>query len=241
MVHIDVSLIITGSCAGKPIAILGPVSSAQYFAEDPSVSSDPSEIELTLPDLSATLTVDRGVFSTQRVDAGSKLLLLEAAQAPEGATTLLDLGCGYGPIAVALAHRHPEAHVWAVDVNARARALTQHNVNALGFGDRCTVAAPDDVPSDVRFDYIASNPPIRVGKAVLHTILERWLSALNPDGVADLVVQKHLGSDSLARWMTSKGWTTERTMSRAGYRILRVTAATAASTEPPADPTPTPA
>jgi len=207
------------------------VSGAQYFAEDPAVESDPGEVTLTLPDLSATLTVDRGVFSTQRIDAGTKLLLLEAARSPEHAKTLLDVGCGYGPIAVTLAHRHPTAHIWAVDVNARARALTRHNLDALGFGDRCTVAAPEDVPEDVRFDYIASNPPIRVGKAALHAILKQWLGALTPDGTADLVVQKHLGSDSLAKWMTAQGWTTERLLSRAGYRILRVAARTTA-TEP---------
>lgn len=198
------------------------MSDGQYFATSPDVESKPSTVELILPDLAATLAVDRGVFSTQRVDAGTKLLLLEAAQAPDGAKNILDLGCGYGPIAVTLAHRNPAAHIWATDVNARARSLTSANLAQLGVAERSTVAAPDDISTDQEFDYIASNPPIRIGKTALHDLLERWLGQLSPTGVADLVVQKHLGSDSLATWLTTQGWPTTRSTSRAGYRILRV-------------------
>jgi 16S rRNA (guanine1207-N2)-methyltransferase len=72
------------------------------------------------------------------------------------------------------------------------------------------------------FDRIVSNPPIRIGKTALHGLLLRWLPRLTPDGTAHLVVQKHLGSDSLARWLTEQGYPTTRLASRAGYRILKV-------------------
>jgi 16S rRNA (guanine1207-N2)-methyltransferase len=193
---------------------------SHYFDPSPASASRPGEVELVLPDVRATLATDRGVFSPGAVDAGTKLLLLEAP-APVGGT-VLDLGCGYGPVAIALALRAPTARVWAVDVNERARALAQRNAAAAGVGDRVLVAAPDEVPGDVRFDGIWSNPPIRVGKAALHAMLTAWLDRLTPDGRAWLVVQKHLGSDSLQAWLTSSGWSTSRLVSRAGYRVLEV-------------------
>lgn len=197
---------------------------SHYFDASPGVPSQPMTVELVLPDLRVSLATDRGVFAAEGVDAGTKLLLLEATvPAASVGGTLLDLGCGYGPIAVALALRAPAATVWAVDVNARARSLAAANADAAGVGDRVRVVAPAEVPDDVHFDGIWSNPPIRVGKAVLHELLSTWLARLSsPDGRAWLVVQKHLGSDSLQRWLVSSGWPTQRLVSRAGYRVLEV-------------------
>jgi 16S rRNA (guanine1207-N2)-methyltransferase len=189
-----------------------------YFDDQPDTPSAPSTVRLTLPDLTVDLATDHGVFAREGVDPGTKLLLLEAP-APPPAGDLLDLGCGYGAIAVTMARRAPGATVWAVDVNERARALTAQNAAGL---DNVRVCAPDDVPESVRFSTIWSNPPIRVGKAVLHELLERWLVRLAPDGRAVLVVQKHLGSDSLARWLDEQGFPTTRLQSRVGYRLLEV-------------------
>jgi 16S rRNA (guanine1207-N2)-methyltransferase len=199
-----------------------PSGSGHYFDPQPSVASAPSRVELTLPDLHVTLQTDRGVFGGGGVDPGTKLLLLEAPTPALGASGhLLDLGCGYGPIAVALGRRAPAAQVWAVDVNERARSLCAANAEAAGLGN-IRVAAPEEVPEDVAFDGIWSNPPIRIGKAALHDLLGRWLGRLAPSGAAWLVVHKHLGSDSLARWLDEQGWPTSRLTSRAGYRILAV-------------------
>lgn len=196
--------------------------SPQYFDDDPSVESAPRPIEVTLPDVSLTLTGDRGVFSADRLDSGTKLLLLEAPPLTEADETILDLGCGWGPIACVAATRAPTATVWAVDVNRRARALTAANAASAGVGERVHVAEPDQVPPTLRFDRILSNPPIRIGKQELHRLLTRWLRCLHPDGRAHLVVQKHLGSDSLARWLVGEGFAVERLASRAGFRILEV-------------------
>lgn len=197
-----------------------------YFDAAPATPSRPGEVALVLPDVQLRLATDRGVFSPGSVDAGTKLLLLEVP-VPPGADTLLDLGCGYGPIAVTLALRSPSSTVWAVDVNDRARALCARNAEAAGVADRVRVAAPEDVPAEVRFDGVWANPPIRVGKAALHSLLTTWLTRLAvPDGRAWLVVQKHLGSDSLQRWLETSGWPARRTLSRAGYRVLEVGPAT---------------
>jgi 16S rRNA (guanine1207-N2)-methyltransferase len=191
-----------------------------YFDADPTVASTPSSVRLDLPDRSLTLATDRGVFSGERVDPGTKYLLLEAP-APPATGTFVDLGCGYGPIACTLAARAPGATVWAVDVNRRALELCARNAAALGLDNVRAVDAAD-MPADLAVDLLWSNPPIRIGKAALHDLLLTWLKRLAPRGVALLVVQKHLGADSLQRWLDEEGWTTTRLGSRTGYRLLEV-------------------
>lgn len=217
----------------------------QYFSERPTSPSRPSEVHLVLPDTALRLRTDAGVFSPTRVDPGTKLLLLElppVAQWPAG--DIADVGCGYGPIAVTLATRLVAAEsaraggdnasesmagsapstkpiVWAIDVNERARSLCRANADAAGVGDRVRVVAPDEVPSELRVAMVVSNPPIRVGKAVLHDLCTTWLERLSPGGEAWWVVQKHLGSDSLQSWLAAQGWPTERVRSRQSYRVLR--------------------
>jgi 16S rRNA (guanine1207-N2)-methyltransferase len=192
----------------------------QYFAERPVSRSARREVRLDLADGSLRLVTDAGVFSAGAIDAGTKLLLLTAPPPPP-AGDLLDLGAGYGPIALTLARRAPGATVWAVDVNERARALARENAAAHGLGT-VVVAAPDEVPPSVRFATIWSNPPVRIGKAALHGLLERWLGRLAPAGDAWLVVQRHLGADSLAAWLATVGYAVERVAARQGYRVLHV-------------------
>lgn len=189
-----------------------------YFEEQPGTPSQPRRVELWLPDMSLTLATDRGVFGYRQVDAGSKLLLLKAPLPPPRGT-LLDLGCGVGTLAIPMARRSPEAVVWAVDVNERALDLCRANA-ATNDASNVRVTAPEEVPGDLRFDCIWSNPPIRIGKPALRGLLSSWLNRLAPDGYAVLVVQKHLGSDSLQRWLTEQGFPTERLASSSGYRVL---------------------
>ncbi|GAA0967096.1 methyltransferase [Acrocarpospora macrocephala] len=194
---------------------------AHYFDERPRAESRPGTVSLVLPDLHLQLETDRGVFSPDKVDLGTRILL-ESVPAPPAEGDLLDLGCGYGPIALTMASRAPAATVWAVDVNRRSVELTARNAARAAL-DKVRSAHVDEVPPDIRFRAIWSNPAIRIGKPALHEMLTRWLDRLTPDGVAYLVVQKHLGSDSLQRWLTDQGWPTTRHTSRAAYRILKVT------------------
>ena len=192
-----------------------------YFDETPGVASDTRSVDVALPDLAFTMETDRGVFSHGRLDPGTSLLLRDAP-APAATGDLLDLGCGAGPIALTMAKRSPEATVWAIDVNDRARRLTARNAerNRLSNITACTL---DDVPVDVQFATIWSNPPIRIGKSALHALLLDGLGRLAPQGEAILVVQKHLGADSLQRWLADAGWPTDRIAGRGGYRLLHVT------------------
>ena len=124
---------------------------------------------------------------------------------------------------MAMAMGSPTATVWAVDVNVRSLDLLRGNAARLGLGGVRPIT-PDQVPDDVRFTAIWSNPPIRVGKEALHALLERWLPLLTDDGVAHLVVQRNLGADSLQRWLTDVlGMPAARVASAKGFRVLRVT------------------
>jgi 16S rRNA (guanine1207-N2)-methyltransferase len=202
------------------------VGSSQYFTPAPGSPSRPRAAVLALPDVTLTLVTDRGVFAHGAVDAGTRYLLLEGPR-PPAAGDVLDLGCGYGPVALTLASRAPHVTVWAVDVNQRALDLCAANARDAGLGN-VRVCLPEDVPGSVRFGGLWSNPPIRIGKEAMHGLLQRWLVRLAPGASATLVAHKHLGADSLARWLVGEGWSVQRLGSRAGYRLLAVTAAPAA-------------
>lgn len=191
----------------------------QYFAERPDAAPRPGSVHVVLPDVHLELETDSGMFSPSRLDPGTRLLL-ETAPAPPESGDLLDLGCGYGPLALVMAARSPGARIWAVDVNTRALQLCAKNAGRAGLRNvRCT--PPDDPGLPGEFRLIWSNPPIRIGKNALHALLTRWLSRLAPGAPAFLVVQRYLGSDSLQRWLTDAGWPAERTAARSGYRVLR--------------------
>ncbi|MEV5710625.1 methyltransferase [Actinoallomurus sp. NPDC052274] len=191
-----------------------------YFARQPQADSRPGTVDLVLPDLHLRLATDRGMFSPDRVDPGTRVLL-ETVPPPPPRGDLLDLGCGYGPIALTMASRSPQAMVWGVDVNERALTVAERNAQTAGL-DNVRFSLADRIDSELRFAAIWSNPPIRIGKQALHALLETWLARLAPGGRAHLVVQKNLGSDSLQRWLTDQGHPTQRLSSRAGYRVLAV-------------------
>jgi len=203
------------------------IPKSHYFEARPAVASRPRTVHLRLADMELDLESDRGVFGSKGVDLGTLVLLREAPAAP-ATGDLLDLGCGYGPIAITLARRAPGARVWAVDVNERAVELARANAASAGTSN-VTAGTPEQIPAELQFDAIYSNPPVRVGKAPLHRLLLEWLPRLTPCGAAYLVVQRNLGADSLASWMRGQGWTVARLKSKKGYRVFKVTEPTAGS------------
>ncbi|WP_433292796.1 methyltransferase [Pseudonocardia sp. CA-142604] len=182
-------------------------------------------MHLRLPDITAELATATGVFGAQRVDPGT-LVLLRHAPRPAAHTSVVDLGAGYGPIAVTLARRQPRAGVWAVDINERALGLARLNAATLGVSN-VIAAAPEQVPAALRFDGLFSNPPIKVGKEALHRFLLEWLARLVPGGAGWLVVKQAMGADSLHTWLDGTGYPTRRAAAKQGYRLLQVHAPTA--------------
>jgi 16S rRNA G1207 methylase RsmC len=198
------------------------VSGEHYFTAEPTTPQRPRQVEFDVANRTYRLASSAGVFSADRLDSGTSVLLHKAPlPGPDTSGALLDLGSGYGAIAAVLATSAPNATVYAVDVNTRALDLVRENAQAMDLN--IVARTPDEVPDDVRFAEIWSNPPIRVGKTELHELLARWLPRLTDDGVAWLVVARNLGADSLQRWLAERGWSAERHASQKGYRVLRVT------------------
>ena len=199
------------------------MATEHYFSELPESEVKYRTIEASLGGRTYELTTSNGIFSPERIDAGTRVLLANTPPAPPGGN-ILDLGTGWGPIALSLALDSPHATVWAVDVNERALELVRRNADALGL-ENINAVTPADVPADIRFTTIRSNPPIRVGKEELHGMMATWLPRLDSESDAWLVVQKNLGSDSLQRWldgMLSSDFSVSRAATNKGYRVLRV-------------------
>jgi 16S rRNA G1207 methylase RsmC len=199
------------------------MESAHYFSASPAGPFTRKPLTVELAGETRKLQTSSGIFSPDGIDKGTAILLAEVpAPAPQG--NLLDIGCGWGPIALTMALRAPHAQVYAVDVNERSIALTNGNAELLGLNN-VAASTPEGVDPEIRFDTVWSNPPIRIGKDELHSLLLLWLPRLAPGGSAWLVVQKNLGSDSLQRWLAEvldDTFTVTRESTSKSFRILRV-------------------
>ena len=199
------------------------MGSDHYFSAAPASAENLRTIGVTLAGRDLELTTAGGVFSPDRLDAGTAVLFANMPPLPPSGD-FLDLGCGWGPISLTMALSAPHATIWAVDVNERALDLTRRNAQSLGLTN-VNAVRPEDVPDDVVFRTIRSNPPIRVGKDVLHDMLEKWIPRLDERSDAWMVVQRNLGSDSLQRWMAATftpGFSVHRAATGKGYRVLKV-------------------
>lgn len=197
------------------------MSGEHYFSEQPSGEFKTKTIVTSINGARVELFTAGSTFSPDHMDTGTAILLEHSAEAPNQGN-LLDLGCGWGPIALSLAISCPEATVWAIDVNERSLELTKLNAQKLGLTNIRAVL-PSEVPADLEFTGIWSNPPIRVGKAALHAILSEWLPRLADECEAYLVVSKDLGADTLLKWMQQSfdDLVSERIETAKGFRIIR--------------------
>ena len=191
-----------------------------YFSNRPTAEERRRRVRFSAWGNDLELATSSGVFAGEGLDKATAVLLRQTNPPPKDAT-VLDLGCGWGPIACSMAVASPEATVWATDVNERAIEMTRLNAESMGV-DVQALRCPTTFRSDLQFDAIWSNPPIRIGKAALHKLLLHWLPRLKPEGRAHLVVGKNLGADSLQRWLDEQGWPTDRMAAEQGFRVLAV-------------------
>lgn len=196
------------------------MSDDHYFSADPDVPFARESFTASVWGHDLDLVSGAGVFSRGHLDHATAVLFRETQ--PPAPGRILDLGCGYGVIGLAIAAAQPGARVEGVDVNARAVTLAQENAAALGLTDRfaARLVEPEAPAPETTYDEIWSNPPIRIGKAALHALLLRWLPRLADDGRAVMVVGKNLGADSLATWLGAQGYPTTRLASAKGFRVL---------------------
>jgi 16S rRNA G1207 methylase RsmC len=194
-----------------------------YFSAQPAGELRSTLIAVRLSHADYTVETAGGIFSPDHIDAGTEQLLY-SVPAPPASGNFLDLGCGWGPLALTLSLEAPEANIYAVDVNERALELTRRNAARLGR-ENIKTHTPADVPANLSFDLIWSNPPIRVGKTELHDIMRLWLPRLTVGGEAYLVVAKHLGADSFEKWLGtefSAHHLVAREDTRKGFRVIKV-------------------
>jgi len=196
-----------------------------YFTADPSVAFERIPVDAEVWGHDLRLTSGSGVFAKGRLDVGTAVLFRETEPPGPEVRRVLDLGCGYGIIGLAVALAAPHTRVTGVDVNERAVLLANENAAALdrgqpGLADRYRACTPGEVEPDATYDEIWSNPPIRIGKEALHDLLLTWLPRLAPGGRAVMVVGKNLGADSLQRWLSEQGYPTTRMASAKGFRVL---------------------
>ncbi len=199
------------------------MSQEHYFSASPDSQAALKDITFRVGERQFAVQAASGTFSASKLDPGTSVLLSKFEEFPsEG--NVLDLGCGWGPISLAIASFHPDTKIWALDVNTRSLDLARSNATKLGLGN-IEVVTSEQIPAELRFDAIWSNPPIRIGKAALHDLLKTWLPRLESGGRAMLVVQKQLGADSLLAWIQAEfpDLTASRFSTDKGFRILEVT------------------
>jgi 16S rRNA (guanine1207-N2)-methyltransferase len=199
------------------------MSEDHYFSQEPGSALKPKSIIIPVAGELVEVTSGAGTFSPAQLDFGTEVLIEQMDLAPDSGD-LLDLGCGWGPIALNLAKLRPNTKIWAVDVNTRSVELTSRNAKDLRLAN-ITACLPEEVPENLTFSGIWSNPPIRIGKKELHELLLKWLPRLAVGAEAYLVVQKNLGSDSLQKWLTEElagSYEVSRYTSIKTYRVIKV-------------------
>ncbi|HMS25600.1 MAG TPA: methyltransferase [Acidimicrobiia bacterium] len=196
----------------------------QYFDESPDVPSDPKTVLFTFKEIDYVFETDRGVFSYERIDKATRILLDVFSEKYYGdqPEMIIDVGCGYGPITCVVADQFPQAHIIGVETNQRARDLAIKNCRKNIGGDRIRIMSPAEVDDTIMVDLIVSNPPIRIGKDALYELLRGWSTRLNEGGQMWIVMAKNLGSDSTAAYLESEcGLAVHRVASKKGFRVLR--------------------
>lgn len=194
-----------------------------YYTNQPTVAHDEKEFTFTLRGRAFRFTSDAGVFSKERIDFGS-VLLIEEMQIAEN-DHVLDMGCGYGPIGITAATLATQGRVWMVDVNERAVSLARRNIQRNGI-ENAEVVVSDlfaGLDKDQRFDVILTNPPIRVGKQTVHQILEDSYSYLNSGGSLWVVIQKKQGGPSAFAKLEEVFDQVEKVTQDKGYWIIKAT------------------
>lgn len=222
MTHFDTSLSPSSPKSAASSPSPSSPTTSHYFTPHPDDNHQRFPLSVDLRGHRVDILTAPNVFSAKRLDPGTAVLLKQAPQ-PPAIGTFLDIGCGWGAIALALALESPHSTIYAIDINDLALELTKENALSLHL-ENIHTCTPSCVPSDITFDLIWSNPPIRIGKEELHALLLLWLLRLAPEGNAYLTVQKNLGADSLITWLTQTfpSYSISKYHSSKGYRIIHI-------------------
>lgn len=193
----------------------------QYFTENPTVDHDEHHVNYHLNGINLNLTTDAGVFSKNRVDYGSGVLIEQMLDQNLPGGNILDVGCGYGPIGLFAAKKWPDRQVDMVDVNERAMDLARRNAAANGAGNVNIFASDRYQEVSGQYAMIVTNPPIRAGKAIWSSILSEAKEHLLDGGILLVVIQKKQGAPSAKKLMAASLGNCEILTRDKGYYILK--------------------
>lgn len=193
----------------------------QYFTENPTVDHDEHHVNYHLNGINLNLTTDAGVFSKNRVDYGSGVLIEQMLDQDLPSGNILDVGCGYGPIGLFAAKKWPDRQVDMVDVNERAMDLARRNAAANGAGNVNIFASDRYQAVTGQYAMIVTNPPIRAGKAIWSSILSEAKDHLTDGGILLVVIQKKQGAPSAKKLMAASLGNCEILTRDKGYYILK--------------------
>ncbi|USG66038.1 class I SAM-dependent methyltransferase [Brevibacillus ruminantium] len=191
-----------------------------YYTSRPGAEHDEQEFTFTLRGYDLRFITDAGVFSRDRVDFGSQLLI--ETMELDAAADVLDVGCGYGPMGLTAAKLAKDGHVTMIDVNERAVELAKRNARVNGISNVEILVS--DVYSAVQgrvFDVILTNPPIRAGKEIVHRIFTEGYELLREGGEMWVVIQKKQGAPSALRKLQEVYQEVEEVDKKKGYYIYR--------------------
>ena len=191
--------------------------SEHYYTQSPNVEHDEHPVIFEVLGRQFRCTTDAGVFSRDGLDMGTRILL-EALPPLSG--RILDLGCGWGPVGVALGSAYPDAEIMLTDVNERAAQLARRNLDANGVRNATVVSGDGYASVTGSFDAIVLNPPIRAGKAVIYGMFENARSFLRDGGVLYIVIRKQQGAESAEKFLRTLYSRVERIAREKGYWVL---------------------
>lgn len=188
-----------------------------YYTAEPASAHDERRVAVRALGNDLTFITDAGVFSRDGLDRGTEALL-EALPPLSG--RVLDLGCGWGAVGVALGAKYPELEIVMTDVNARAAALARRNLALNGV--RATVVQGDGFESvEGSFDAVVTNPPIRAGKAVVYGLFDAARARLRPGGALYAVIRKQQGAPSALKYLRETFARAEIIERSAGFHVIR--------------------
>ena len=189
-----------------------------YFTREPESESRPAECEFAYRGRTLRFTTDAGVFSRGELDTGTRLLLDALPERLSG--TVLDLGCGWGPIGISVKAAWPETCVWMSDVNLRALAWSRRNAERNQVSVTCIESDGFSALADVRFDAVITNPPIRAGKQAIYQMFADAHERLKPGGSLFLVIRKQQGAESCIRYLKTLYASVEKLDRSGGFWVL---------------------
>lgn len=194
--------------------------SEHYYTARPQTERAESTFTGSVRGMEFRFITDTAVFSRDRIDFGSALLIGALQLGP--ADTVLDMGCGYGPIGMAAARLVPQGKVYMVDVNERAADLARRNLAENGVTNAEVRVGDALAPvTGIEFDHVVTNPPIRAGKAVIYRMIDEAHASLKPGGSIWVVIQTKQGAPSMKKRLREVFGDVEDVEREAGFHVFR--------------------